>query len=114
MDHGARQYTLWSVGLLFVILLALFPVLWIVSLSLKTPATITEGTSFWTTLIPQDITFDNYTTLFDGGIDDSPFINPFFNSILIALIATSIAIVLAPFAAYAIARLDFPGKTVIL
>ena len=33
---------------------------------------------------------------------------------MIALITTVIAIVLAAFAAYAIARLDFPGKRLIL
>ena len=111
---GAREYTLWSIGLTVVLFFALMPVLWIVSLSLKTPATITEGSTFWERFIPQDITFDNYTTLFDGGISESPFIAPLINSILIASIATVIAIVLASFAAYAIARLQFPGKALIL
>ena len=59
---------------------------------------------------PSEISFENYESLFEGGIDDSPFIKPLINSILIALITTMIAIVLAAFAAYAIARLDFPGK----
>jgi multiple sugar transport system permease protein len=111
---GTREYALWSIGLLIVLFFALMPVLWIVSLSLKTPATITEGSTFWERFVPQDITFDNYTTLFDGGIDESPFIAPLINSILIATIATVIAIVLASFAAYAIARLQFPGKALIL
>ena len=39
---------------------------------------------------------------------------PLINSIVIALIATTIAIALASFTAYAIARLDFPGKRAIL
>ena len=37
-------------------------------------------------------------------------LRPLINSILIALIATTIAITLASFTAYAIARLSFPGK----
>ena len=41
-------------------------------------------------------------------------LRPLINSVLIALIATVIAVTLASFTAYAIARLDFPGKTVIL
>ena len=41
-------------------------------------------------------------------------LRPLINSIVIALIATTIAIVLASFTAYAIARLDFPGKLLIL
>ena len=64
-------------------------------------------------VLPQESTLDNYTTLFEGGLD-SPLLRPLINSVLIALIATVIAVTLASFTAYAIARLDFPGKTVIL
>jgi multiple sugar transport system permease protein len=114
MQRGTREYALWSIGILLILTFSIFPVLWIVSVSLKDPATITEGTNFGNTFVPQDITFDNYDALFKGGIDNSPFIKPLINSILIGLISTVIAIVLAAFAAYAIARLDFPGKTLIL
>jgi multiple sugar transport system permease protein len=114
MQRGTREYALWSIGILLILTFSLFPVLWIISVSLKDPATITEGTNFGNTFIPQDITFDNYDALFQGGIDNSPFIRPLINSILIGLISTVIAIVLAAFAAYAIARLDFPGKSLIL
>ena len=84
--------------------------LWIVSLSLKSP----DDDRRRELLPAASVTFDNYKTLFEGGLSDSPFIAPLINSILIALIATMIAIVLAAFAAYAIARLDFPGKALIL
>jgi multiple sugar transport system permease protein len=114
MERGTREYALWSIAILLVLVFAMVPLLWIISVSLKEPATIAEGTNFGNTVIPQEVTFDNYTTLFEGGIDNSPFLKPLINSILIALISTAIAIVLAAFAAYAIARLDFPGKTLIL
>jgi len=114
MERGTREYALWSIGILLILTFSIFPVLWIVSVSLKDPATITEGTNFGNTFIPQDITFDNYDALFTGGVSESPFLKPLINSILIGLISTVIAIVLAAFAAYAIARLDFPGKTLIL
>ncbi len=110
MDRrGGREYALWSIGMFFILLFALLPVLWILSLSLKSPATIGDGS-----FLPSEWTLDNYKTLFEGGIDESPFIKPLINSILIALISTVISIVLACFAAYAIARLDFKGKTLIL
>ncbi len=108
MAIGSREYTLWSVGLFVIVAASIFPVLWILSLSLKDPATVADGS-----LIPKDWTFDNYTALFEGGLD-SPLLKPLINSIVIALIATTIAIVLASFAAYAIARLEFPGKLIIL
>jgi multiple sugar transport system permease protein len=95
--------------MVLIMLFALIPVVWIVSLSFKDPATIADQSFF-----PQDWTFENYESLFEGGLSESPFLAPLINSILIAIIATSIAIVLAAFAAYAIARLDFPGKALIL
>jgi multiple sugar transport system permease protein len=109
MRRGSREYGLWSIAILFVLIFALIPVIWIISLSLKTPETVSDGR-----FIPAHWTLDNYKTLFEGGIDNSPFLKPLINSILIAMISTVIAIVLAAFAAYAIARLDFPGKAVIL
>ena len=108
MARGTREYTFWSLGMFVIVAAAIFPVLWILSLSLKDPATVADGS-----LIPKDWTFDNYTGLFEGGLD-SPLLKPLINSIVIALIATTIAIVLASFAAYAIARLEFPGKLIIL
>ena len=103
-----RESTFWTVGMVAIIIVSIFPVLWLLSLSLKDPATVSDGR-----LIPSDITFDNYKSLFEGGFD-SPLLRPLINSILIALIATTIAITLASFTAYAIARLEFPGKLLIL
>ena len=71
MNHTAREKTLWSIGLLIVLLFALVPVIWIISLSLKTPATITDKS-----FIPSEFSLENYKGLFEGGIDDSPFIRP--------------------------------------
>jgi multiple sugar transport system permease protein len=109
MQRGGREYTMWSVAIVGVLIFAMIPVIWIISLSLKTPETVADGR-----FIPADWTLDNYKVLFEGGIDNSPFLKPLINSIVIALISTTIAIVLAAFAAYAIARLDFPGKSAIL
>lgn len=109
----SRQRIFWLLGLVIIVFYALFPVLWILSLSLKTPATITEFSNLGEALIPQEPTLDNYSALFTNGLD-GPFLKPLINSIGIALIATVIAVVLASFAAYAIARLEFPGKTAVL
>ncbi|MDQ4089176.1 MAG: carbohydrate ABC transporter permease [Actinomycetota bacterium] len=99
---------MWSAAIALVVLLALFPVLWIASLSFKTPATVGDGSLF-----PKEWTVNNYTELFKGGFD-SPFLRPLINSIGIAVLSTLVAIALAVFAAYAIARLRFPGKFAVL
>jgi multiple sugar transport system permease protein len=109
MRRGTREYALWGIGELLIIALAMIPLLWIISLSLKTPETVADQS-----FIPQDWSLDNYKTLFEGGISDSPFIKPLINSLGIALITTVISITLAALAAYAIARLQFPGKNLIL
>ncbi len=109
MERGSREYALWSIGIVLVLIFALLPVLWLISLSLKPPDAITDQS-----FIPTEFSLDNYKSLFEGGIDDSPFIKPLINSIGIALITTVIAITLAAFTAYAIARLEFPGKRLIL
>jgi multiple sugar transport system permease protein len=109
MERNGRDYALWTIAIALVVIFALIPVLWLISISLKPPEALTDQK-----FIPSDISFDNYKSLFEGGIDDSPFIKPLINSIGIALITTAISIVLASFCAYAIARLEFPGKRVIL
>jgi multiple sugar transport system permease protein len=101
----AKQTTGWSAALLIVIVFSLVPVLWIVFLSLKTPATITDGS-----FIPHQWTLHNYKDIFNAGV----FTSALRNSIGIGLIATALAVVLASAAAYAIARLNFPGKRAIL
>lgn len=91
----------WGVINLLVILYALIPVLWIVSLSFKTADTITDGN-----FIPRSWTWSNYAQIFQIDL----FTSALRNSIGIAIIATVIAVVIGTMAAYAIARLDFPGK----
>ncbi|MGB5110381.1 MAG: carbohydrate ABC transporter permease [Mycobacterium sp.] len=102
---GARRATGWAVVNIIVVLYALFPVLWILSLSLKPTSTVKDGK-----LIPSEITFDNYTAIFAGNIFTSALVN----SIGIGLITTLIAVMIGGMAAYAIARLAFPGKKVLV
>jgi len=97
---GGRA-TGWTVINVLVVMYALFPVLWILSLSLKPTSTVKDGK-----LIPSAVTFDNYTPIFSGDIFSSALIN----SIGIGLITTVIAVIIGGMAAYAIARLAFPGK----
>ncbi|MFG1931179.1 carbohydrate ABC transporter permease [Mycobacterium sp. NPDC048908] len=102
---GAGRATGWSVVNVLVVVYALFPVLWILSLSLKPTSTVKDGK-----LIPTQITFDNYKGIFQGSIFSSALIN----SIGIGLITTVIAVVVGGMAAYAVARLDFPGKRLLV
>jgi trehalose/maltose transport system permease protein len=105
MSHRARQYSGWSLAIFVVLVVSLIPVLWILFLSLKTSASATDGS-----FIPHHWTLSNYSDIFKLGT----FTSALRNSIGIALIATLLAVTIASAAAYAIARLDFPGKRAIL
>ena len=102
---GAGRATGWTVVNILVVIYALFPVLWILSLSLKPTSTVKDGK-----LIPAEITFDNYKGIFSGDAFSSALIN----SIGIGLITTVIAVVIGGMAAYAVARLAFPGKRLLV
>jgi multiple sugar transport system permease protein len=105
MRRDARAATLWGIGNTIVILAAAVPVLWIASLSFKDPSTITDGT-----FLPRKWTLQNYRGIFDTSL----FTRALVNSIGIALIATALAVVIGSMAAYAVARLRFPGKTLLV
>ncbi|MHA6796539.1 carbohydrate ABC transporter permease [Pseudonocardia bannensis] len=102
---GAGRKGWWAAADLLVLLYALIPVLWIVSLSFKTADTITDGN-----FIPRSWTVDNYAQIFQIDL----FTSALRNSIGIAVISTVLAVVIGTMAAYAIARLDFPGKKVLV
>lgn len=103
-----KERNLWLVGGLAVVVYALFPIAWIVSLSFKAPADLANRR-----FLPTSPTWENYSTILTGDSSEL-FLPALRNSFGIVLIATAVASFLAMFAAYAIARLDFKGKKIIL
>ncbi|AWD24709.1 carbohydrate ABC transporter permease [Micrococcus luteus] len=86
----------------------LFPLFSIFATSFKTPADLANGK-----LLPTQWSTVNYEEIFVGGSREL-FLTALRNSIGITVIATIIAVILATLCAYAIARLDFPGKRIVL
>jgi multiple sugar transport system permease protein len=105
-----RQKLGWTIIAIVIAVYALFPVLSIFMTSLKSTSDIRSGT-----FLPPKVSGENYQQILftEGGARDL-FLPALRNSIGISLIATAIAVVLATLAAYAIARLDFRGKRLIL
>jgi multiple sugar transport system permease protein len=102
---AARRAATWVGADALVLTYALVPVLWIFSLSLKPTSTVKDGK-----LIPSSPTFDNYRGIFRGNYFSSALVN----SVGIGLITTAIALVIGAMAAYAVARLEFPGKRALI
>jgi multiple sugar transport system permease protein len=104
---GAKTSRWWTVWGVLILVWAVFPMLWMVSLSFKDPNTFRSATP---TFFPSKWVWTNYDTVFS----DSLFTSALRNSVGIAVIATGLSVIVAMFAAYAIARLDFPGKKLLL
>lgn len=91
-----------------IILYAILPIGWMISLSLKPNSDINDGDYF-----PRHVTFSNYSGILYG-YAHTLFLPALRNSVVVCLSSTVIGVVLATFCAYAIARLQFPGKKLIL
>ena len=102
---GMLETLFWRVGSLVVIAYALFPVAWILSLSLKPAADLNDNR-----FVPREISLEHYRAIFA----DAQFPAALWNSIGIAAVSTLLAVSLAMFAAYAIVRLHFRGRALIL
>jgi multiple sugar transport system permease protein len=88
-----------------IIIFCLFPFYWLVSLSLKTGDDLSSNS-----LIPPNPTLANYESIFQN--DD--FVRALGNSVIISVSTTVLAITIGSFCAYALARLRFKGKFLIL
>ena len=116
MDNNASPRTKWTLFTLSILIMiwTVVPLVWMVGLSLKAPNDLALPDkaafgNFW----PTSPTMENYELIFTGGASDL-FMPALRNSFVVCIIATLISVVLAMFCAYAISRLDFPGKRLIL
>jgi multiple sugar transport system permease protein len=105
MKNTRSQTVWWVLGAILILLYTLTPIVWMVSLSLKPGGDISNKQFF-----PTNWSLENYRTVFTTDL----FTTALRNSIGISLLSTAIGVVVAMFVAYAIARLDFPGKKLIL
>src|SRR4026207_414030 len=106
MNKTRNKIGTW-VGFLFILVWCLLPVVWIISMSFKGPTETAGGSPQF---LPKDPTFANYGDIFDN----PDFRDSLINSFGISMIATVLSVILATLAAYAIARLEFKGKRIVL
>jgi arabinogalactan oligomer/maltooligosaccharide transport system permease protein len=98
--------------MLLIAFIVLFPILWIVSLSID-PSGITRPTKLQ--LIPNGATFQNYKDIIEKPTNN-PVTLPqlFFNSVKLAGGTTLAAVMIGIFAAYAFSRFRFAGRQVLM
>ncbi|MGH2531275.1 MAG: carbohydrate ABC transporter permease [Thermomicrobiales bacterium] len=104
--HRVRNQAIAYVALSAMSLVALFPIIWMVSTSLKSAGDIFA----WPPkLIPDPIVWQNYPNVFDV----LPFGRFFVNTALYSTAVTIGQLVFCSLAGFAFARLTFPGRDVI-
>lgn len=102
--RGARTYA----GVALIVVWGLAPFYWMVVTSFREVA-YTYDTTPWFT----HVTLDNYRTAFSTELGNF-FGRSLLNSLVISAVTTAVGLVVGVFAAYALARLRFRGKYVVL
>lgn len=102
--RGFRTYA----GVAVIVIWGLIPFYWMAVVAFRD-----VGFTFDTTPWPQHVTLDNFRTAFDESLGNE-FGRALLNSALISTATTVLALAVGVFAAYALVRLDFPGKYAVL
>ena len=98
---------IWStVGIGFIVIYCLAPFYWMVVSSRRTDSEIFEN-SWW----PRHPSLENYEAVFSS---KNNFGQGLVNSLIVSIVVTIVALAVATFASYALARLDFRGKGLLL
>ncbi|MFI9048186.1 carbohydrate ABC transporter permease [Streptomyces sp. NPDC053427] len=100
-----RKWLLYA-GVAGCVAYCLAPFYWMLVSSLRRTSDIFENSPF-----PTHISFENYLAVLDPS---QGFSRALFNSVVVAGITTAVALVLATFTAYAMARLEFRLKRLVL
>jgi multiple sugar transport system permease protein len=101
---------LYYAGLILLTLVFVTPLLWMLSTSFKTNLEATQLPPNW---IHENITTEAYSTIFKTGESQTPVLRWFLNSIVAASAQTALILVTASMAAYALARINFPGRNLL-
>jgi multiple sugar transport system permease protein len=95
-------------GIALIVIFCLAPFYWMVVTAFRD-----VGYTFDTTPWPTHVTLDNFRTAFDTSLGNH-FGRSLVNSVIIGVCTTILAVMVGVFAAYALARLEFRGKYVVL
>ena len=90
-----------------VVVVSVFPFIYAISTSLKTGSALFDP-SLW----PTSASFSNYVSLFT--LAEQPFGRHIFNSIMVAVLVVSLSLLLGVSAAYALGRIQFKGRGLLL
>ncbi len=116
LDRMARSLTwkrfIFLIALFMFLAVIVFPFYWMISSSFKTRAEIGAREPVY---VPESLNLDAYRELFDPSHPSyQDFGRAILNSLIVAIPTSLIAVILSVLGAYAIARLAFRGKNIML
>lgn len=100
--------TLLTLCIVIFAVIFMMPFLWMLSSSLKTPMQVFETTFRW---ITDRLHWENFAEVWNN--PDMPFWHLYLNSLFIASVSVVGQIIVASLAAYAFAKIEFPGRDVV-
>ncbi len=111
--HRKRQQFLLNLLAWFIMLLMLFPAIWVIFTSIRPYSEINKSPTVW---IPQQITLESYENMFGLSaqmVSQAPVGRYALNSVIVALVSTTVTLALGTAAGYAFSRFRFRGHTTI-
>ena len=99
-----KSIALWS-ATIAIMLFCLFPFYWLINTSLKAGADLARAD-----ILPPNPTLKNYASIFGNG----EFTRALLNSVIVSVTTTVLSLIVGSFAGYALARLRFPRKFLLL
>lgn len=105
LRNHLKEKLFWYLSAFVIVVFSLIPIVWIITLSFKTGETLGDGS-----FIPREFTWENYQAI----LQNPEFTAALRNSIIVAVTTTAISVTLGTMAAYAITRLKFRGKALVV
>ena len=101
--------TLIHLALIVTSLLFVFPLIWMVSVSLQSEEEMRLANGFWDMLVPNEWLWSNYPEVFKA----IPFMRYFKNSAIVTSLTVLGTVVSASLVSYAFSKLRWPGRNVV-
>jgi multiple sugar transport system permease protein len=94
--------------MMLVAIIIIIPLIWMFSTSLKLKSQLFTQQIYW---IPKVITLENYKNILDN--PSTPIARWFMNTLFVSTVVTVLVLIVDSLAAYAYARLEFPGRNIL-
>ena len=101
--------TIIHIALIIIAIMYVFPLLWMLSVSLQSEEEMRLANGFWDMLVPNEWLWSNYSEVFKA----IPFLRYFRNSAIITVLTVVGTLLSASLVSYAFSKLRWPGRNIV-